>query len=332
MRSNSTGATIMREITYLQAVQEAFREEMRRDPRVFMMGEDLRANLFGAAGGFVEEFGLDRVLSTPLSEAGFTGAAAGAAMVGMRPIVDYGIAPFLYCAMDQLVSIVAKSTYLYGGQAKLPMVMRAPMFYGKNTAAQHSDRPHPLFMSIPGFKVILPSNAYDMKGLLKSAIRDDDPVLCFEDSTLWGARSEVPEEEYLVPLGRADVKREGNDATVVALGGTVAQALAAAEELANENISVEVVDPRTLVPLDKETILSSVKKTGRLVTVDMAHKTCSAASEIAAMVAEEGFWDLKGPLIRVTTPDTHIPFSPVMERPLYPNKEKIVAAIHQTLA
>src|SRR5215469_16362213 len=174
----------MRQISFLQAIREAQLEEMRRDPRVFIMGEDIRTNVFGTAAGFLEEFGPERVLSTPLSEGGFTGAAAGAAMVGMRPIVDYTIAPFLYVAMDQLISIVAKSTYLYGGQAKVPVVMRAPMFYGKNTAAQHSDRPHPLFMSIPGFKVILPSNAYDMKGLLKSAIRDDDPVLCFEDSTL----------------------------------------------------------------------------------------------------------------------------------------------------
>jgi acetoin:2,6-dichlorophenolindophenol oxidoreductase subunit beta len=322
----------MKEITFLQAIQEAQREEMIRDSHVFIMGEDLRTNLFGATGGFVQEFGLDRILSTPISENGFTGAAAGAAMVGMRPIVDYTIAPFMYCAMDQLVSIIAKSTYLYGGQTRLPLVLRAPMFYGKSTAAQHSDRPHPIFMCVPGLKIILPSDAYDIKGLLKTAIRDDDPVICFEDSTLWGQRCAVPEEEYLIPLGKADVKREGSDVTVVAIGGMVLHALAAAEELAAENISVEVVDPRSLVPLDKETILTSVKKTGRLIAVDMAHKTCSAATEIVAIVAEEALWDLKAPLVRVATPDTHIPFSPPMEKALYPNKEKIVAAIRQTLA
>jgi acetoin:2,6-dichlorophenolindophenol oxidoreductase subunit beta len=320
----------MREITFLQAIQEAQREEMKRDPHVFIMGEDLRTNVFGATGGFVQEFGLERILSTPLSENGFTGAAAGAAMVGMRPIVDYTIAPFMYCAMDQLVSIIAKSTYLYGGQAKLPLVLRAPMFYGRATAAQHSDRPHPIFMTIPGFKIILPSDAYDMKGLLKTAIRDDDPVISFEDTTVWGHRCAVPEEEYLIPLGKADIKRQGNDVTVVALGGMVPHALTAANELAAENISVEVVDPRSLVPLDKETILASVKKTGRLVAVDMAHRTCSAASEILAIVAEEALWDLKAPLVRVTTPDTHIPFSPPMEQALFPNKDKIISAIRQT--
>jgi pyruvate/2-oxoglutarate/acetoin dehydrogenase E1 component len=322
----------MRQISFLQAIHEAQIEEMRRDPRVFIMGEDIRTNVFGASGGFLEEFGPERVLSTPLSEGGFTGAAAGAAMVGMRPIVDYTIASFLYCAMDQIISIVAKSSYLYGGQTKVPVVLRSAMFYGNSNAAQHSDRPYPMFMGVPGLKIIVPSTPYDMKGLLKSAIRDDDPVMSFEDGRLWGTRGDVPEEEYLIPLGKADIKREGIDATVVAVGGMVPHALAAAKELEAENISVEVVDPRSLVPLDRETILSSVRKTGRLVAVDVAHRTCSAASEIAAIVAEEAFWDLKGPVIRVTTPDTHIPFSSSMEKGLYPNKDKIAAAVRQTLA
>jgi acetoin:2,6-dichlorophenolindophenol oxidoreductase subunit beta len=305
---------------------------MRRDPRVFIMGEDLRTNVFGTAAGFVEEFGPQRVLNTPLSEGGFTGAAAGAAMVGMRPIVDFTIAPFMYVAMDQIVSIVAKSTYLYGGQAKVPLVLRANMIYGNSAAAQHSDRPYPMFMGVPGLKIIVPSNPYDMKGLLKSAVRDDDPVLCFEDGKLWGVKGDVPEEEYLVPLGKADIKREGSDVTVVAIGAMVPQALEAARLLEAENISVEVVDPRSLVPLDREAILSSVKKTGRLVAVDVAHRTCSAASEIAAIVAEKAFWDLKGPVMRVTTPDNHLPFSSAMEKGLLPNKDKIVDAIRQTLA
>jgi acetoin:2,6-dichlorophenolindophenol oxidoreductase subunit beta len=322
----------MRQISFLQAIHEAQAEEMRRDPGVFIMGEDLRTNVFGTAAGFVEEFGPQRVLNTPLSEGGFTGAAAGAAMVGMRPIVDFTIAPFMYVAMDQIVSIVAKSTYLYGGQAKVPLVLRANMIYGNSAAAQHSDRPYPMFMGVPGLKIIVPSNPYDMKGLLKSAVRDDDPVLCFEDGKLWGVKGDVPEEEYLVPLGKADIKREGSDVTVVAIGAMVPQALEAARLLEAENISVEVVDPRSLVPLDREAILSSVKKTGRLVAVDVAHRTCSAASEIAAIVAEKAFWDLKGPVMRVTTPDNHLPFSSAMEKGLLPNKDKIVDAIRQTLA
>lgn len=322
----------MRQISFLQAIHEAQAEEMRRDPRVFIMGEDLRTNVFGTAAGFVEEFGPERVLNTPLSEGGFTGAAAGAAMVGMRPIVDFTIAPFMYVAMDQIVSIVAKSTYLYGGQAKVPVVLRANMIYGNSAAAQHSDRPYPMFMGVPGLKIIVPSNPYDMKGLLKSAVRDDDPVLCFEDGKLWGAKCEVPEEEYVVPLGKADTKRAGSDVTVVAIGAMVPQALEAAMQLEAENISVEVVDPRSLVPLDREAILESVKKTGRLVAVDVAHRTCSAASEIAAIVAEEAFWDLKGPVMRVTTPDNHLPFSSAMEKGLLPNKDKIVDAIRRTLA
>ncbi len=303
-------------------------EEMKRDPSVFMMGEDLTTNLFGATTGFVEAFGAERVRNTPISEAGFIGAAAGAAMVGMRPIVDVTIASFIYPAMDQLISIIAKSRYLYGGQARLPLVLRLCMFYGNSTAAQHSDRPYPMLMAVPGLKIILPSNARDMKGLLKSAVRDDDPVLCFEDSNLWSSKMEVPEgEDVLVPLGQAEVKREGTDVTVVALGGAVPQALAAATALAQEGVSVEVIDPRTLVPLDAATILRSVRKTGRLVAVDPAHRTCSAASEIAAIVAEQAFDALRAPVLRVTTPDTHIPFSPPLEARLFPNRQSITDAI-----
>jgi pyruvate dehydrogenase E1 component beta subunit len=322
----------MRELTYLQAVYEAQREEMKRDPRVFIMGEDIEASVFGTTAGFVEEFGRERVRNTPLSENGFVGAAAGAAMVGARPIVDFTIASFMYVAMDQLVSIVAKATYMYGGQTQVPVLFRAAMFYGGNNAAQHSDRPHPMFMNVPGLKIIVPTTPYDVKGLLKTAIRDNDPVICFEDGTLWFSKGAVPEEEYLIPLGQATVKRAGDTVTVVAIAGTVPSALAAAEALEAEDISVEVIDPRSLVPLDKETILNSVQKTGHLVVADPAHRTCSAASEIAAIVAEEGFWTLQAPIVRVTTPDMQIPFSPSLERPLYPDKEKIIAAVRQTLA
>ena len=321
-----------REITYLQAIYEAQHEEMKRDERVFIIGEDIETSFFGTTSGFLQEFGANRVRNTPLSENGFIGAAAGAAMVGARPIVDVTIASFLYVAMDQLISIVSKATYMYGGQARLPLVIRAAMFYGGNNAAQHSDRPHPIFMNMPGFKVIAPSTPADMKGLLKAAIRDDDPVLSFEDGTLWATKGELPENgDYLVPIGVAEVKRAGTDATVVAIGGTVPHALAAAAELESGGVSVEVVDPRTLVPLDTATILESVEKTGRLVVADPAHRTCSAASEVAALVAEDGFWSLKAPIQRVTTPPVHVPFSPALEAQMYPNKDKIVQAIRRTL-
>lgn len=321
----------MRELTFLEAIREAELEEMRRDPRVFIMGEDVAAGVFGTTGGFLEEFGPERVRNTPISEAGFTGVAAGAAMVGLRPIVDYTIASFLYVAMDQLVSIVAKATYMYGGQTKVPIVFRAGLFFGGSNAAQHSDRPYPMLMNVPGLKIILPSSPYDAKGLLKTAIRDDDPVICFEDGVLWGSKGPVPEDEYLIPLGVAEVKRPGTDVTVVALASRVYEALAAAEMLEQNGISVEVIDPRSLVPLDRETILASVAKTGRLVVVDEAHRTCSAASEIAAIVADEGFWSLKAPIKRVTTPDTQIPFSPPLEKILYPDAAKIAAAVRAVM-
>lgn len=322
----------MRELTYLNAIYEAQREEMERDPRTFIMGQDIEASVYGTTRGFTEAFGRERVRNAPLSENGFVGAAAGAAMAGMRPIVDMTIASFLYVAMDQLVSITAKATYMYGGQTRVPLVIRAAMFYAGSNAAQHSDRPHPMLMTVPGLKIMTPSTPYDLKGLLKTAIRDDDPVISFEDSTLWSSREEVPEEEYLIPFGQAAVKREGTDATVVAIAGSVPLALRAAETLAADGISVEVVDPRTLVPLDKETILRSVEKTGRLVVVDPAHRTCSAASEIAAVVAEEGFWSLDAPVVRITTPDVHPPFSPPLEQLMYPTADKIVEGVRRTLA
>ena len=321
----------MREMTYLQALAEAGAEEMRRDSRVFVMGEDIQTGLFGATAGFIDEFGPERVRNTPISEVGFVGAAVGAAMTGLRPIVDMSISVFLYVAMDQVVSQAAKDTYLFGGQARIPLVIRSALFYGGSNAAHHSDRPYPMFMNVPGLKIITPSTPYDAKGLLKAAIREDDPVLCFEDSTLWYSKGPVPEEEYVVPLGKADVKREGSDITIVAIAGSVPHALTAAKQLEGEGIAAEVIDPRTLVPLDWDTILSSVAKTGYLVVVDPAHTTCSAASEISAIVAEHGFADLRGSIARVTTPDVQIPFSPALERQLYPNAKKIVTAAHKAM-
>ena len=258
------------------------------------------------------------------------GAAVGAAAVGMRPIIG-SLSSFMWVAMDQLISQAAKMRYMFGGQVNLPIVYRMGITYGNNIAANHTDRPHSMYMNMPGFKIIMPTTPADAKGLLKTCIRDDDPVLFFEDNTLMGLRGEVSEEEYTIPLGQADVKREGNDVTIVALGGMVPRALRAAEQLTEEGISVEVVDPRTLVPLDKQTILDSVAKTGRLVVVDPAHKTCSAASEIAAMVAQEGFWSLQAPVQRVASLNVHFPFSPALEKLVFPNEEKIVTAVKATL-
>jgi pyruvate/2-oxoglutarate/acetoin dehydrogenase E1 component len=321
----------MPKMTFLQAIHAAQFEEMTRDPRVFIMGEDVEANMFGTTTGMIEAFGPDRVRDTPIAEAGMAGVAAGAAMVGMRPIVDFTIAPFLYPAYDQIVSIVAKSRYLYGGQAKVPVVFRANMIYGNGNAAQHSDRSYPVFMNTPGLKIMVPSSAYEMKGLMKAAIRDDDPVLSFEDAKLWSSSSEIPEEEYLIPLGKANLTRRGTDCTIVAIGAMMVLANEAADELAKDGISCEVIDPRTVAPLDTATILESVARTGRLVVVDVAFGTCSAASEISAVVSDEGFWDLRAPIIRVTTENTHIPFS-MAENGLYPSKDKVISAVRRTMS
>ena len=321
----------MHRVSYLQAINEALIEEMERDDRVFVMGEDVGWNLMGATGGLTEKFGKERVRNTPISEAGFVGAAAGAAMVGMRPVVDMLIAPFVYVAFDQFVSIIAKSTYLYGGQARMPLTVRAPMLYGSGNAAQHSDRPYATFMSIPGLKLIAPATPYDAKGMLKAAIRDDDPVISFEDGTVWSLRSEVPEDDLVIPLGQADIKRAGRDVTIVAVAGAVRHALDAAEQLAADSVSAEVVDLRSIVPMDRATILGSVAKTGRLVVADPAHEMGSVASEVAAVVAQEGFDTLRGPILRVTTPHTHIPFSAALEKPLYPNAEKIATAARRLM-
>ncbi len=322
--------TQTRNITLTQALNEAMREEMRRDERVFLMGEDIQSGVYGASGGLFTEFGGERVRDCPLSENAFMGAAVGAAAVGMRPIVESAFC-FMWVAMDSLISQAAKMRYMFGGQVDLPIVYRASMYYGGSMAAHHSDRSYPVFMHIPGFKVVFPSDAYDAKALLKASIRENDPIIFCEDRTVLGARAHVPEDDYSIPLGVANVKREGTDATIVAIGGMVPRAMTAAETLEQEGISTEVVDPRTLVPLDKETILKSVAKTGRLVVVDMAHKTCSAASEIASIVAMEGFWDLQAPIQRLGTVNVHIPFSPALEPLCYPTAESIAEAVRTTL-
>jgi 2-oxoisovalerate dehydrogenase E1 component len=315
-----------REITTFQATFEALRQEMERDPRVILIGEDIA--IFGATG-LLPGFGPERLRSAPVSENSFAGMAVGAAMTGLRPVVDLTIASFFYLAMDQIVNQAAKLRYMSGGQAGIPAVFRACMWHNGSNAAQHSDRPYPMFMNVPGLKIVVPATPYDAKGLLVAAIRDDDPVLVFEDKEMWFQTGAVPEDDYAIPLGVADVKREGRDVTAVAVGGSVRHALEAAEQLSADGISLEVIDPRSLVPLDRRAILESVAKTERLVLVDPAHRTNGAAAEIAAIVAEEGFGELRAPILRVTTPDVQIPFSPALERPLYPSAEKIVAAVRQ---
>ena len=325
----------MAQTIFVEAINQAIGEEMRRDENVFIMGEDIRRAVYGATADLLTEFGDKRVLDTPLSENGFFGAAIGASLVGLRPIVET-LTSFMWVGMDQLISQAAKMRYMFGGQATLPVVYRATMFYGGGSAAHHSDRSYPMFMNMPGIKIVVPSNPADMKGLLKSAVRDDDPTIVFEDGTLFGMRgdipddSELPQGELVVPFGEAKIIREGSDCTIVGIAGSVNVAVTAADQLASAGISVEVIDPRTLVPFDKQTVLDSVEKTGRLVIVDPAHKVCSAASEIASIVAEEGFWSLQAPIQKVASEQVHIPFSPALEKLVYPNVEKVINAVNRT--
>lgn len=316
-------------MTYMDAIVEAQMEEMTRDERVILMGEDL--SIYGD-GQLMDSFGAKQVWSTPISENSFSGMAVGAAMTGIRPIVALNIASFMYLASDQIINQAGKLHFMTGGQMKVPAVFRCCTFHNLGVAAQHSDRPYPMFMNAPGLKIIAPSTAVDAKGLLKSAIRDDDPVVFFEDSNLWSSKEMVSTDpDFLIPIGKAEVKKEGSDITIVSISGCLKPVLAAAKALESEGISVEVVDPRTLVPLDKETIINSVAKTGRVMVVDSANRTCSAASEIAAVIAEEAFSSLKAPVVRVTTPDVHVASSPILEKQLYPNKDGIVAAVKTLL-
>lgn len=310
-------------ITYGEASKRAVVDEMRRDSRVFVMGQDVQTGVYADV---LRELGSERIRNTPICEAGFYGAAIGAALTGMRPVVEGAISTFFYSAMDQIANQAAKSRYMFGGQANVPLVMRATVAYTIAAAAHHSDRPWGLFAQVPGLKIIVPSTPYDANGLLKSAIRDGNPVLCFDDCTLSGLQGEVPDVEYTVALGVADIKRAGSDLTVVALAAAVHHSLAAAEALEGEGISVEVVDVRTVAPLDRQTILTSVAKTGRLVVVDPAPGTCSLASEVAATVAENVFDRLKAPVIRLTAPDIPVPFCPDLERLMYPTADTIAAA------
>jgi len=322
----------MREITYIQAINEAIREEMERDPAVFVMGEDVQLSAFGSTSGLVEKFGAERVRNTPISEAGFVGAGIGAALTGYRPVVEIQIASFFWVAMDQVCNEASKIQYMSGGQAKLPLTIRSLYGVIGSGAAQHSETMYSSFMNVPGLKIAIPTTPYDAKGMLKSAIRDNNPVLFFEHMRFGGKKGPVPEGEYLVPLGKAATVREGKDVTIVAIGWAVDLALDAAKKLEAEGVSAEVIDVRCLAPLDKEAILASVRRTGRLVVVDEAHKTGCAGTEIVAIAAEEAFSSLRAPVRRVASHDVPIPFAPAMESFVIPSVEKIHAAVKEVLA
>jgi len=316
-------------MTYLDAIVEAQMEEMERDPRVVMLGEDVA--IYGS-GDLIERFGVNRIWNTPISEGGFSGVAIGAAIGGLRPIVDLSIASFVYLASDQIINQAAKLHFMTGGQINVPVVFRVCMYHGESLAAQHSDRPYPLFMNVPGLKILAPTSPADVKGLLKSAVRDNDPVILFEDIKLWNVKGDVPNDpDALVPIGSAIVRQPGTDVTLIAISGAMRTAVDAVKTLRAEGISVELIDPRTLKPLDTGTILSSVAKTGRLIIVENAHRMASAGAEIAATVAEQGFEYLRKPILRLAAPDTHVAFSPVLERSLYPNRAEIVAAAKRLL-
>jgi pyruvate/2-oxoglutarate/acetoin dehydrogenase E1 component len=316
----------MRELTYNEAALEAIAEEMRRDPKIFYMSTD-------ALPPLLREFGPQRIRATPITEAALTGMSIGAAGSGFRPIVDWRQVTFCFVAMDQIVNQAAKIHYMFGGQVTFPILYRAAVGGGTQVAAQHSQSPYSMFMNVAGLKMFLPSTPYDMKGLLKTAIRDNNPVISFESSRLMGKKGPVPDEDYAIPLGQADVKREGRDVTVVALAWLVHEALAAAEELATEGISVEVVDPRTLVPLDRETIRNSVQKTGRLVIADEAGPTAGFSAEIAAIATEDAatFTRLKAPVKRVCALPVPIPYSPILESAVFPDRNRIIAGIREVL-
>ncbi len=316
----------MREITLSQAVNEALREEMRRDETVFIIGEDVAeaGTPFKVLAGLVDEFGTGRVIDTPISEPGFVGMAVGAAMTGTRPVVDLMFGDFLFLVMDQLCNQAAKIHYMSGGTLRVPMVLRTNLGATRRSAAQHSQSLHALVAHIPGLKVALPSSAYEAKGLMKTAIRENNPVVIFEDKLMYNDKAPVPEEEYLIPFGVANVKREGRDITLIATSSMVQVCEKAAETLAAEGISAEVIDPRTIVPLDTQTLIASAKKTSRVIVVDEGHQSFGVTSEIASRINEAAFYHLDAPVMRLGAMDVPVPFSPALEDLTVPTPEKVV--------
>jgi pyruvate dehydrogenase E1 component beta subunit len=318
--------------TYIAAIQEALKEEMRRDESVVLIGEDVRLGVFAGTRYLHQEFGDKRVVDTPISELAVAGAGVGAAATGLRPVVDLMFGTFLYLAFDQIANQAGAMRYMFGGQATLPVVFMTQNGAGSSAGHHHSQSVHQFFMNMPLIKVVLPSTPYDVKGLLKAAIRDNNPVVFLNSLALGGKRGEVPDEEYTIPLGSADVKRAGKDVTICTAGLMVYHSLDAAEKLAQEGIDVEVIDLRTLKPWDEAMVLESVAKTGRFVAVDESYPTCSAGSEWAATVAEKGFSDLKAPVQRVNNKPVPMPFSPVLEKAVIPSADDIIAAVKRTLA
>jgi pyruvate dehydrogenase E1 component beta subunit len=315
-----------REITFGEAVREALSEEMRRDARVFIIGEDVAetGTPFKVLKGLVDEFGPQRVIDAPISEAGFTGLGVGAAMTGMRPVVDIMFGDFITLTMDQMVNQAAKTYYMSGGKLKAPMVLRTTLGATRRSAAQHSQSLHAWFSHIPGIKVAIPSTPYDAKGLMKTAIRDDNPVAIFEDKMLFQFKGPVPYEEYTIPFGMADIKRSGEEITIVATSSMVQVALRAAEMLAEIGVSAEVVDPRTTVPLDKQTIIESAKKTSRAIIVDEGYESYGVTAEIASVIGDGAFYYLDAPVKRLGAMDVPVPFSPVLEDLTVPTPERVV--------
>ena len=320
--------TAVRDLTFAQAIREALAEEMRRDPSVCILGEDVAeaGTPFKVLSGLVEEFGKDRVLDTPISEAGFTGMAVGAAMAGMRPVVDIMFGDFITLTMDQMVNQAAKIHYMSGGKWKVPMVMRTTLGATRRSAAQHSQSLHAWFSHVPGLKVVLPSTPYDAKGLLKSAIRDENPVVFFEDKMMYKLKGPVPSEDYTIPLGVADVKREGSDITLVATSSMVQVALGAARLLSESGISAEVIDPRTTWPLDEKKLIASAQKTSRVIVLDEGYERYGVTAEIASVIAEGAFYDLDAPVKRMGARHVPIPFSPPLEDATVPTERTVFEA------
>lgn len=319
----------MPEITFTQAINDALGEEMRKNPDIIIMGEDvgIAGGVRGVTKGLYEEFGEERVRDTPISEATIAGVGVGCAITGLRPVVEIMYSDFLGICMDEVMNKMAKWRYMHGGVMKVPMVLRTSCGGGFGGAAEHSQCLEALFMHIPGLRVVFPSTPYDAKGLLKTLLREDNPSLFFEHRLLYRTKGNVPSEEYYLPLGKADIKKEGKDVTVVAIAMQVFNALAAAKKMEEEGIGVEVIDPRTVAPLDKQTILKSVEKTGRLVIVEEGVKTGGVGAEIAATVAEEGLYLLRAPVRRVAALDLPLPYSPPMEKYVLPNADKVIEAI-----
>jgi pyruvate dehydrogenase E1 component beta subunit len=320
---------IMREITYSEAIREAMVEEMRTNPAVFLMGEDVGVfnGVWGVSNGMLAEFGHERVRDTAISELNIIGSGLGAALVGMRPIVEIMFGDFLMCAGDQLVNQVAKARFMSGGKANVPLTIRVASGAPGSSAAQHSQSPESWFMNVPGLKIVTPATPADAKGLLKTAIRGEDPVLFFEHKMLYALTGPVPEDpDFMVPFGVADVVREGKDVTIIAVGIMVQKALAAAKELSAKGVDVEVIDPRTLVPLDKDTLIKSVAKTGRVVIAHEAHRRSGPGAEIAAMLAEEAIEYLDGPIIRIGAMNVPLPYSPELEKHVLPDENDIIQA------